>query len=213
MGLRLMVYDRTCTVHPLETRLGAWRAPFGLTHSWQIGGNLYAGLGRLDRFAGAATWAEALEWLGTVGGDAPVLEVQFWGHGNRGLAKIGAEPLDARALAPGHRLRPALERVRDRMLPDGRWWFRTCDTFGARRGVDFAQRFTEFMGCSAAGHTHVIGPWQSGLHQLAPGAEPHWSLWEGVADGTPEHPGRSVWSAPWLPNTITCLHGAVPDGW
>ena len=37
-------------------------------------------------------------------------------------------------------------------------------------GHDFARAWTDFFGSRAAGHTFIIGYWQSGLHTLAPGA-------------------------------------------
>ncbi|MEQ1569233.1 MAG: DUF4347 domain-containing protein [Myxococcota bacterium] len=209
MGLRLMVYDRTCT----DTRWRGAAAPVGLTHTWQVGGAGYSALGRLDAWAGASTWDEALGWIAQVSPSEPISEIQYWGHGQRGRVRIDAEALTRASLGPTAPHRRVLEQIRERMDPAGQWWFRTCDTFGGQAGQSFAAAWTEFFGCAAAGHTHVIGPWQSGLHRIAPGAAPHWSAWEGLAEGTPQHPGRSLWSAPWRPNTITCLHGAVPEGW
>jgi len=198
-----MIYDRSCT------RSGRW--PLGLTHSWQVGGRLYGLRGLLDDWAGVGSWDEALDWLGTR--REALDEVQFWGHGNWGVARIDRHPLDASALRPGHRLRPALERVRERMAPGALWWFRTCDTLGSARGHDFARRWTDFFARPVAGHTHIIGPWQSGLHRLAPGERPHWAAAEGVSRGTAEAPEASTWSAPGRPNTIHCLQGEIPAGW
>jgi hypothetical protein len=201
--LRLLIYDRTCR--------GPRGLP-GLSHTWAAGKHLYAGLGRLDAGFGAAGWDEALAWLGDHGGDARIAEIQYWGHGNRGNVRLGGDVLDRRALQPGHPLQPALARVRDRLLPgnQGLWWFRTCETFGTAAGHDFAADWTDFFGCRAAGHTHLIGFWQSGLHALLPGARPHWSVEEGVRPG----PAGAVAAAsrPGAPNTITCLHGRVPAG-
>jgi hypothetical protein len=69
------------------------------------------------------------------------------------------------------------------------------------------------MGCSAAGHTFVIGLLQSGLHRLEPGKAPHWPAAEGILEGTPADPQRSSWSGLTRPNTITCLQDRVPSGW
>jgi hypothetical protein len=106
-------------------------------------------------------------------------------------------------------------RVRDRMLPadQGLWWFRTCETFGARAGHRFAGAFSDFLGCRAAGHTYIIGHWQSGLHSLGPGEEPGWPDDEALVDGTPDDPERASWSTRSAPNTITFLHGQVPAGY
>ena len=210
-ALRLMLYDRTCTTHQWGLR---W--PLGLTHAWQAGGPLYRRLRRIDAFAGASSWEEGLSWLATVGDDPsiqPIQEVQFWGHGTFGRAKIADDHLTVDALEEGHRLRPLLDRIAARMAPDGQWWFRTCDTFGGAPGHTFARRWADFMGCAVAGHTYVIGVWQSGLHRLRPGEDPHWSPWEGIRQGTPEAPRAAFGSSPMAPHTIHCLDGRVPSDW
>ncbi|MCA9489590.1 MAG: hypothetical protein KC621_06690, partial [Myxococcales bacterium] len=80
-------------------------------------------------------------------------------------------------------------------------------------GRRFARDFADHQGVAVAGHTYVIGPFQSGLHLLRPGAEPHWTPDEGLCEGTPSRPIRARWSRWSEPHTITCLHGAVPPGW
>ncbi len=204
-GLRLLVYDDTCT----RDLVG----PFGLTHTWRVGSRLYAGLGRIDAAKPTRNWVEALEWLASVRSSEPIAEVQFWGHGNWGLARIGRDQLDHRALAPRSPLHHGLREVRERLTERSLWWFRTCETFGASAGHDFAQAFTDFLGCDAAGHTHIIGPWQSGLHRLSPGRRPHWSPTEGLRLGTAREPRRAWRSQPWRPHTVHCLQGMVPRGW
>jgi hypothetical protein len=204
MALRLMIFDETCR--------GGRGLP-GLSRAWWSGAHLYAVLGRLDAWHGAATWEDGLAWLAGYCTGEPIASIQFWGHGKWGSALVGADRLDAGSLDPGHRHRPALEAVRDRLAPGALWWFRTCETFGARAGHDLARRFSEFLGCRAAGHTHVIGHWQSGLHSLAPGERPYWSLDEGLAEGTPDEPVRARRSRPGAVNTITCWHGRLPPGW
>lgn len=200
-----MIYDRTC-----------WGGrPPGLTGSWILGGALYRLLGRINAFRGVSSWPEALEWLATVGHpDQRIAEIQYWGHGNWGNVRAGGEVLDVRALEPGHPLHEGLLRVRERLTPGGTalWWFRTCETFGTEAGHRFAREWTRFFDARAAGHTHVIGPWQSGLHLLAPGQEPEWPVDEGVPHGPPaQRPIRGIWSTRRCPNTISCLHGRVPD--
>jgi len=201
-----MVYDRTCT--------GRRRRP-GLSHAWGSGEVLYSALGRIDHAIGVSSWDDALRWLGTIGGDAPIAEIQYWGHGKWGLARVDAQALDADALAPSHRWAPALDRIADRLLPQGRSsvWFRTCETLGCVPGQEFAQRFTERLGCRVAGHTFIIGHWQSGLHTLAPGETPRWSVREGLKQGSPEAPTDAHWSRLWHPNTITFLNGTIPAGY
>lgn len=204
MSLRLMIYDRTCT--------GGRIAP-GLSRAWWLGGHLYRGLRRFDGWLGASSWAEALDWLGAVGGAAPVAEIQFWGHGKWGRALIGDDVLDVSALAPAHPHRDRLARIRDRMAGDGLWWFRTCETFGADRGHELAARWTELFDCRAAGHTYVIGFWQSGLHSLAPGQSPTWAADEGLIEGTASAPVRAADSARRAKHTISCLRGSIPSDW
>jgi hypothetical protein len=195
---RLLVYDDTCRP--------------GLSNAWAAGSWLYRRLGRIDEAHPATSWADALVWLATATPDRPIAEVQYWGHGNWGCAKVGDDVLDARALEPGHALYPLLARVRARLVPGGRalWWWRTCETFGARAGHDFAIRWTRFLDCTSAGHTYVIGVWQSGLRVLRPGEEPAWSPTEGLRDGTADAPVTARRSSPAAPSTITCFTGAIP---
>lgn len=199
-GQRLMIYDRTCTRR--------WPIP-GLTDVWRIGGRLYGARAKLDAWHGAATWAEAFDWLLRSANDEPIAEIQFWGHGQWGGLWMEEDLLTRACLVPGHGLYGRLDALRTRLVGDGRalWWFRSCDTFGTQAGHDFARAWTDFFACSAAGHTYHIGFWQSGLHRLRLGAQPDWSTEEGVL------PGRThaVESRPWAPNTITCLHTSVPS--
>ncbi len=171
-ALRMMVYDRTCH--------GPGPLP-GLTLTWRVGGWLYRALGRLDAVFGAASWAEALHWLATYQDGRSIQEIQFWGHGNWGCAKIAKERLDVDILDPIDPRHEELNRVRDRMVGESAlWWFRTCETFGRREGQSFARRFADHTGVTVAGHTHVIHWAQSGLHTLRPGSSPRWSTAEGV---------------------------------
>jgi hypothetical protein len=201
-----MVYDRTCTGKPFRP---------GLSHAWATGQHLYRLLGRFDRTLGVESWDEALSWLGHVGRGQPIAEIQYWGHGKWGLARVDSQAFDAAALAPSHRWAADLDRIADRLLPDGRslLWFRTCETLGCAPGQDFAQRLTERLACRVAGHTYIIGHWQSGLHSLAPGQTPGWSQDEGLREGTPESPREAYWSRAWHPNTVSFLHGQIPAGY
>ena len=92
-------------------------------------------------------------------------------------------------------------------------WFRTCETLGAVRGIEFAERLSDFLGARIAGHTFIVAFHQSGLHGVAPGVRADWSPEEGVEEGTPEEPVSAKWSRPWATRTITCLHGRVPPAW
>jgi hypothetical protein len=194
--LRLMVYDRTCTRLP------------GLSYIWRAGSQLYRALDRLDASHGVASWSEALDWLAAVRAGEPIGEIQFWGHGQWGCARVAEERLDRSALVLEHPHHQRLHAIRQRMTSQSLWWFRTCETFGGAEGHAFARDWTNFFGCRAAGHTYVIGFWQSGLHVLQPGEAPSWSVREGF---DPVHPdrGTALGSSPLEPNTITCLHGSV----
>jgi hypothetical protein len=197
---RVIVYDRTCV-----------RTRGRLSPIWATGSRLYRAVGKTDAIVGVASWNEAFAWLAAR--PDPISEIQYWGHGNWGTARVDADVLDASALMPAHPSYRALEAVRERLAPDALLWFRTCETFGARIGVDFAARLADFLGARVAGHTYVIGFHQSGLHGLAPGMQPDWSAEEGLAEGTAEAPVRAKGSRPWAPRTITCLTGQVPAAW
>jgi len=205
-GLRLMVYDRSCRGRP---------ALPGLSHAWWAGARLYRTLGRLHAYRGVDSWEDALEWLAEHRAEQPLAEVQFWGHGKWGAARVRRQALDRRALDREHPLHARLAAVRDRLLPDARglWWFRTCATFGARPGQRFAAELAEFLGARVAGHTYIIGHIQSGLHTLAPGERPTWSEQEGLREGSPDEPRRAYWSRWRAPNTITCLRSTIPGGY
>ena len=199
---RLLIYDRTC-------RGRRW-AP-GLTHSWIAGALIYRGLRRFDAYRGVRSWEEALAWLAAR--RHPIAEVQYWGHGKWGELYIAQDKLDNSSLQSDSPHYPALSTIREKMCgPQALWWFRTCESFGAKKGQQFARAWTDFFGCRSAGHTYVIGPLQSGLHSLAPGQTPHWSAAEGIFQGSPEEPVRAYASNFRAPNTIHCLQGHIPAG-
>jgi hypothetical protein len=202
--LRLMVYDRTCV-----------KRGIGLSNAWSAGGVLYRGLGRFDATFGAGSWREALDWLATFEASRPIEQIQYWGHGRWGRVLVGSDVFDAAALRPGHALQEVVLAVRERFVrsTESLVWLRTCETFGARSGIDFAQALSDFFGVKVAGHTFIIGALQSGLRALSPGCRPTWSLAEGLAEGTPERPARALWSAAAHPRTITCFANAIPSSW
>lgn len=206
-GLRLLVFDRTCT-RDLFGRVG-------LSTAWAAGDALYRALGRVDAAQGVATWDEALAWLASVRRDEPLAEVQYWGHGRWGRVHVAADVLDARSIGPGGRHADGVRALRERFVPDGRGllWLRTCEAFGARAGLDFAARLADATAARVAGHTHVIGVLQSGLRGVAPGCAPDWSADEGLAEGVADAPVRARGSSLRAPRTVSCLHGAVPRGW
>jgi len=164
---------------------------------------------------GVRSWNEALAWLAAYDAPRPIAEIQYWGHGRWGRVLVADDALDVAALEPAHRLHASLLAVRERLVPDGGAlvWLRTCEAFGARAGMDFAQALADTLGANVAGHTHVIGAVQSGLRALAPGCRPRWSPAEGLAEGTPEAPRRAHSSGPMRPRTITCLANVFPRRW
>ncbi|HQY62951.1 MAG: DUF4347 domain-containing protein [Myxococcales bacterium] len=199
-GLRLLVYDATCA--------GAGWAP-GLSTAWRAGAALYRRLGRIDAARGVASWAEALEFLGSHEPDAAIEEVQFWGHGRFGRVFVGKEPLGVGELGAAayadalDTLATRLARSRAPLV-----WLRTCEAFGGPSGHTFARALSRRLGCRVAGHTHVIGVVQSGLVSLAPGGEPRWPTSMGLGPLGEDGPGLA--SSPLEPNTVHFLTGRLP---
>jgi hypothetical protein len=204
-ALRLMIFDASCR--------GRGAVP-GLSDAWSAGSGLYRASGSLDRSYGAHSWSEALEWLATVEPARQIAQIQFWGHGKWGEVRIDGEPLSVASLREQHEHADKLRAIRKRLTGhDALWWFRSCETFGAAIGHEFAKRWVDYFGCRAAGHTYIIGFWQSGLHSLSPGEQAYWPDDEGLAEGTPEAPQRARWSRPWHGHTISCLSSSFPPSW
>jgi hypothetical protein len=208
-GLRLVVFD--ATGHG-RSAVQPW-----LTASWQLGSALYRRHPRAPvdaRFA-AHGWTDALAWLASVQPTQPIAEIQFWGHGRPGRVFIADDALHEDDFVAGRGRGSRgddLRAVRDRLVgSDALVWWRTCSAYGGRRGQAFAAAVSSFFGCRSAGHTYVIGPWQSGLHSLAAGAAPAWDPREGVRDDDEGLP--SLASTPWAPHTIHFLQGTLPPGW
>lgn len=200
-GLRLLVYDATCT--------GRGALP-GLSTAWRSGALLYRGLGRIDASFGARNWQEALEFLASYGGDAPLDEAQYWGHGTFGKVWIAKESLDRSRLA-GADLAPVLDRIRDRLARSQKEplvWLRTCESMGGPSGHAFAKALSARLGCRVAGHTHVIGVLQSGLVSVRPGEAPSWPLDMGL--GPRGEAGSGLPSTPTAPSTVHFLTGHLP---
>lgn len=204
--LRLLVYDRTCYGR-------AWHR--NLSAAWAAGSSLYRALGHLDCCQGVASWPEALSFLASCEPARPISEVQFWGHGRWGQVLVQGQALTEKALTSGHAWHSAWARIRERLTREREalLWLRTCESFGAKPGHDFARSLADFLGCRVAGHTYTIGFWQSGLHTLRPGQAPSWSDTEGLGRGTARQPEVSLPSSRHAPNTISCLKSAIPSEW
>ncbi|MEZ4225631.1 MAG: hypothetical protein R3B13_32060 [Polyangiaceae bacterium] len=203
-GIRVVVYD-------VHDRFRRGRP--GLSPAWAVGARLYRGLGHVTHALPASSLEQLFSWFARLSPTTTIEEVQWWSHGKWGNAMIGKERLDAKALTRGSALAGGVDALAARLSPTSLFWLRTCESFGARRGLDFARALSTRLACRVAGHTHVIGPWQSGLHSLTPGAEPTWSAAEGLIAGTPTSPRRAAVSLPGLPNTIFCMQSTIPDGW
>jgi hypothetical protein len=203
----IVLHDATCAgpQGPLGIRLP------GLTTAWRLGGALFKAAGRFDHVIGAKQWSEALTAACAAGEGAGIDELQVWCHGKWGQVFLADDVFDVGSLAPDSPLAPRLDRLRDAMAgPHALVWLRTCETFGGDAGLTFAERLAARLGCRVAGHTHIIGPLQSGLHALAPGQTAAWSAAEGLVEGTPAMPRRAAWSMPRSPRTISCLHSRLP---
>ncbi len=204
VGVRLLVFDGTPKAGEKALR-----------SAWSVGADLYRSLGWVDESFGAKSWTEALAWLASVRGDVAIREVQFWGHGNWGTARIAEDVLSENSFSRGHAHREGLSRLAQRMAKATAplLWFRTCETFGAQRGQRFAERCASELNARVAGHTFIIGALQSGLHGLAPGAKPSWSASEGLVAGDAERPLSAAWSSLKAPNTIHFMNHEVPERW
>lgn len=217
--MRLMIYDETDVTSnlrrlkasgswPLGVSLLDFNVPVGLSHSWFVGGQVYRALRRVDVCKGFRAWHLALEWLA---GHDKVTEIQYWGHGSPGCVWMDGTALRADAFAGPYA--EILKKVAARLAPGALVWFRTCATFGADAGQLFARKWAQGLGCRVAGHTHNIGPWQSGLHSLRPGQVPDWMPGEGIAKGDATRPVKMKGSSCFLPHTLNCLRGEVPSDW
>jgi hypothetical protein len=228
-GLRLVVFDardlgwfRPLSAGADREADGAERSRFGLSPIWRAGAALHGAARVADASLGAASWGEALAWLvGTASRRGrPIASVQFWGHGGWGRMNMGRTVFDAGAFAAGSALADSIRELRRSLAgPEALVWFRCCSAFGAS-GRAFARAAADALGCRVAGHTHIIGFFQSGTHSLRPGEAPGWGPTEGVAyrsagggatNATPR-PIGALKSSPLRPNTITCLQPDLPAG-
>jgi len=225
--LRLVVFDSTDTGPLAVPRIerdadGAAHGTGGLTRWWRLGALFHRGALRASDARGAANWSEALRWAVEVARKRgePIAELQAWGHGGWGYMGMGKERLDKGSLEPGAALEPALRAFASALSPDALLWLRCCSAFG-ESGRGFAERLASFLGVRVAGHTHIIGVWQSGTHSAAPGQRADWPESEGVealAAGPAMVRGQrprlvAKLSSPDAPRTISCVRLALPAGW
>ncbi len=146
-------------------------------------------LGRV--WAAGARLYRGLRWIDDACGVASWREAMAW---------LAARPRPIAEVAP----------LATQLAPGALVWLRTCESFGAHAGHDFAMRLADTLGARVAGHTFVIGYRQSGLHALAPGQRAAWPADEGLADGSADAPLRARGSSWRAPRTITALTPRLP---
>jgi hypothetical protein len=221
--LRLVIFDRTDT-RPLRSWIGARLAPGprtdgtsgvspGLSPVWRLGTLLHRLTGAADATLAASSWAEALAWAAAISEEKrrPIGSLQVWGHGGWGFMRLGATQLDEAALRPAHPLAAPLDSLREHLAgPEALVWFRCCSTFGALAGRRFAARAASRLGCRVAGHTFIIGAFQSGTHVLRPGEHATWDEGEGVQRDAAGKAVEARWSGPSEPGTVSCLALDLP---
>jgi hypothetical protein len=147
---------------------------------------------------GVSSWADAHgKIFDAVRPGTRLMELQLWGDGSPGAPRINGKT------APDD----FWQTLSTLVTPDSLVWFRMCSVFFGEKGRGFARETVQTLGCRVAGHTHVIGPWQSGLYSLRPGASPAW----------PRHFGDLEWellkSGPFEPRTIFCATMKIPESW
>lgn len=215
--LRLVVYDTTdrgvgrrSASDGTDGRSGE---RLGLAPVWWLGASLHRGLARVDGAFGARSWDEALRWAVATADrkGRPIGELQAWGHGGWGGMRMGATHLEEHALGRDAPLAGAIDALIARLAGrEALVWLRCCSAFG-RDGRAFAATLADRLGCRVAGHTFVIGFFQSGLHTLAPGSVADWDEDEGVVRRGKRR--AAAVSSPFAPRTITALRLGVPAGY
>lgn len=217
-ALRLVVFDATDSPRDhVRGAISEGAAPrsIGLSPVWWAGTWMHRLRRVADATLGARSWDEALGWAASTAEmqKRPIGSIQFWGHGTWGCMLIGKTRLDHGAIATGQPMASTVDRFRSHLAgPEALVWLRCCSAFGGQRGRTFAGQLANRLGCRVAGHTHVIGFWQSGTHLLRPGESATWSPREGLRlEG--DRVVSALGSSPTAPHTMTCLGIDLPAGW
>jgi hypothetical protein len=219
--LRLVVFDATDTPRAARKRRqapgaspdGRAMGSPGLSPIWRAGTLLHRLTRAADASLGATSWPEALAWAVAISRERgrPIASLQIWGHGGWGSMAIGATALDRAALRPGNALAGPLDAFKGALEgPESIFWLRCCSAFGHSTGQQFAEALALRLGCRVAGHTHIIGVFQSGTHSLRPGEKAAWDAGEGVKKSG----GQAIsalTSTPDAPNTVSCLTLGLPE--
>ena len=158
----------------------------------------------------SSSWEDALAWLASQAERSVIDEIQYWGHGKWGCARIEGESLDEHSLKSGTRpsrpLRydPRVASLRFSVVVSQlRDLWRRCRP--SLRSI--VEQFFWLSHRRTHLHYRTSTKWSS---SPATGEEPHWPREEGLAEGSPEAPIRAKWSHLSAPNTISCFHGSVP---
>lgn len=194
--IRVMFYDKS-----------KWAGEV-LSSTWFAGGRLYKTFRSLDFCIGVDCWEDAFDWLLSVEKDKKISMIQFWGHGSPGNIFINNEQINTGIIRKDNVYHERALKLKDRLSDDAVIWLRSCGVFAGPSGHYFAKRWAKFFDCTIAGHTFIVGPFQSGLHTIKPNEEPTWDLKEGF-----DKQGNLLISKLWSPNTIFCLRGDIPKGW
>jgi hypothetical protein len=218
MPLRLVVYDATDTAPVAIPRItrgvdGSAEGTGGLTRFWRLGAGLHRGIGRAGAAFGARTWTEALTWAAQRAEAAgePIAELQLWGHGGWGYMAMGSERLSV-ATSRGA-LSAEVGALARALAPGALVWLRCCSAFGTRAGHELAVTLADTLGARVAGHSYIIGIWQSGTHSVSPGAAPDWDVLEGVERDAQGAPLGAAVSSARAPRTLHCFRPGLPAGW
>lgn len=185
--MRVTIYDK----NP-----GTGFSQWFLKTSWFLGCWIQKLFGKVDKYYGTTSGADAIEWLCKQPGT--FTSIQYWGHGSPGSVWVSQKLLHI----------PSFVVLKDKVTPETVIWFRTCSTFQGASGHTFSKILSNLLNCIVAGHTRIIGPVQGGLHTRKPGTDPSWPVEEG------ELP-KSWWPShlTWGPHSIFCLTTKIPDGW
>jgi hypothetical protein len=218
--VRLVVFDETDVVRgPLVPRIerrqdGTAHGTGGLTRWWRLGAVMHRLVRHADATTGASSWEQALSWATSVARDrrARIAELQIWGHGGWGYTGLGQTRLDREALSKSSPLAGTIDAFGGVLADDALFWVRCCSTFGAPPGRAFAPALAERLSARVAGHTFIIGGFQSGAHSLAPGQAPAWDPDEGI-ERRSDAPPIPLDSSLGAPNTLSCLRLSLPRGW
>jgi hypothetical protein len=218
----LVVYDATDVRKPgapivprvVRREDGTAEGTGGLTVFWRLGAVMHLYGLHADGTLGATSWTEALRWAVAFARtrNAKLAELQCWGHGGFGFMRMGATRWDRESLASKSGLAPEIDALRDVLTDDALVWLRCCSAFGAPAGRSFAPALADRLRARVAGHTFVIGVWQSGTHSLRPGERATWDEGEGIERTRAGAilPRNSTMTSP---RTLACLRMALPRGW